>query len=97
MRGRMSDAPSYAKPVGIGEVMEGGTVSDVVASNIPRLDELAARVLAGNGKVLLWFSRSIQEPGWASRRLHAGCHSGRLQGSPELIPEAGSAPGFGIV
>ena len=33
MRGRMSDAPSYAKPVGIGEVMEGGTVSEVVASN----------------------------------------------------------------
>jgi NADPH-dependent curcumin reductase CurA len=25
MRGRMSDAPSYAKPVGIGDVMEGGT------------------------------------------------------------------------
>ena len=36
MRGRMSDAPSYAKPVGIGEVMEGGTVSEVVASNLPR-------------------------------------------------------------
>jgi NADPH-dependent curcumin reductase len=34
MRGRMSDAPSYAKPVGIGEVMEGGTVSEVVASNV---------------------------------------------------------------
>ena len=33
MRGRMSDAPSYAKPVGIDEVMEGGTVSEVVASN----------------------------------------------------------------
>src|SRR5882757_8764301 len=33
MRGRMSDAPSYAKPVGIGEVMEGGAVSEVVASN----------------------------------------------------------------
>jgi NADPH-dependent curcumin reductase CurA len=32
MRGRMSDAPSYAKPVGIGEVMEGGTVSEVVDS-----------------------------------------------------------------
>jgi NADPH-dependent curcumin reductase len=32
MRGRMSDAPSYAKPVGIGEVMEGGTVSEVLAS-----------------------------------------------------------------
>jgi hypothetical protein len=36
MRGRMSDAPSYAKPVGIGEVMEGGTVSEVIASNVPR-------------------------------------------------------------
>jgi NADPH-dependent curcumin reductase CurA len=36
MRGRMSDPPSYAKPVGIGEVMEGGTVSEVVASNVPR-------------------------------------------------------------
>jgi NADPH-dependent curcumin reductase len=34
MRGRMSDAPSYAKPVGIGEVMEGGTVSQVLASKV---------------------------------------------------------------
>jgi NADPH-dependent curcumin reductase CurA len=33
MRGRMSDAPSYAKPVGVGEVMEGGTINEVVASN----------------------------------------------------------------
>ena len=33
MRGRMSDAPSYAKPVEIGQVMEGRTVSEVVASN----------------------------------------------------------------
>ena len=32
MRGRMSDAPSYAKPVAIGDVMEGGTVSRVEAS-----------------------------------------------------------------
>ena len=36
MRGRMSDAPSYAKPVGVGEVMEGGTVSEVVTSNVHR-------------------------------------------------------------
>jgi NADPH-dependent curcumin reductase CurA len=35
MRGRMSAAPSYAKPVGIGDVMEGGTISEVVASNVP--------------------------------------------------------------
>jgi NADPH-dependent curcumin reductase CurA len=33
MRGRMSDAPSYAKPVEIGQVMEGRTVAEVVASN----------------------------------------------------------------
>src|SRR5215204_1190068 len=33
MRGRMSDAPSYAKPVAIGEVMEGRTVSEVVSSS----------------------------------------------------------------
>ncbi len=33
MRGRMSDAPSYAKSVDIGHVMEGRTVSEVVASN----------------------------------------------------------------
>jgi NADPH-dependent curcumin reductase len=35
MRGRMSDAPSYAAPVPIGGVMEGETVSEVIASNNP--------------------------------------------------------------
>src|SRR5258707_8891007 len=35
MRGRMADGPSYAAPVPIGGVMEGGTVSEVVASNNP--------------------------------------------------------------
>ncbi len=35
MRGRMSDAPSYAAPVQIDQVMEGGTVSEVIASNNP--------------------------------------------------------------
>lgn len=34
MRGRMSDAPSYAAPVGIGGVMVGGTVTRVVTSNV---------------------------------------------------------------
>jgi hypothetical protein len=34
MRGRMSDRKSYASPVGIGEVMVGGTVSEVVASKL---------------------------------------------------------------
>src|SRR5258705_3651361 len=35
MRGRMSDGPSYAQPVPINGVMEGGTVSEVIASNNP--------------------------------------------------------------
>jgi NADPH-dependent curcumin reductase CurA len=35
MRGRMSDAPSYAAPVPIGGVMEAGTVSEVMVSNNP--------------------------------------------------------------
>jgi NADPH-dependent curcumin reductase len=35
MRGRMRDAASYAAPVGIGEVMTGGTVGEVVKSAHP--------------------------------------------------------------
>ncbi|MDH4440248.1 MAG: NADP-dependent oxidoreductase [Rhizobium sp.] len=34
MRGRMSDAPSYAAPVAIGQTMVGGTVSRVVSSGL---------------------------------------------------------------
>jgi NADPH:quinone reductase len=36
MRGRMSDAESYARPVAIGEVMTGGAVGVVVESKDPR-------------------------------------------------------------
>ncbi len=46
MRGRMSAARSYAKPVEIGEVMTGETVSEVVASRAPALkagDKVLAR------------------------------------------------------
>src|SRR6516225_11497224 len=39
MRGRMSDAASYAQPVPIGGVMEGGTVSEVIASNNPAFEK----------------------------------------------------------
>src|SRR5580765_7146764 len=35
-RGRMRDAASYASPVGLGEVMTGGIVGEVVNSNNPR-------------------------------------------------------------
>ena len=34
MGGRMSDAPSYAAPVAVGAVMEGGTVSQVMTSDV---------------------------------------------------------------
>ncbi len=37
MRGRMSDVPSYVPPVQLGEVMVGGTVSQVVAADAPGL------------------------------------------------------------
>lgn len=35
MRGRMSDAPSYAPPMAVGDVMVGGTISRVEASRHP--------------------------------------------------------------
>ena len=39
MRGRMSDAPSYAEPVAVGGIMVGGTVNRVVASKHPDYQE----------------------------------------------------------
>lgn len=48
MRGRMSDAPSYAPPVEIDEVMVGGTVCQVEASNNPDFAK-GEWVLAYNG------------------------------------------------
>lgn len=38
MRGRMSDAPSYAPPVEVGGVMVGGTIGEVVESKSPGLE-----------------------------------------------------------
>lgn len=48
MRGRMSDAPSYAAPVAVGAVMEGGTVAQVVASDVDGFKP-GDRVLSYNG------------------------------------------------
>lgn len=48
MRGRMSDAPSYAPSLNIGEVIVGGTVSEVVESRNPKFAK-GDRVLAGSG------------------------------------------------
>jgi NADPH-dependent curcumin reductase CurA len=46
MRGRMSDAPSYAAPVEIGQVMEGRAVSDVLVSHVDGINE--GDVVLGN-------------------------------------------------
>jgi len=48
MRGRMSDAPSYAAPVALGDVMVGGTVSRVEASRNPDFN-VGERVLGYAG------------------------------------------------
>lgn len=48
MRGRMSDAPSYATPVALGQVMVGSTVSIVVSSRHPAF-QVGELVLAQSG------------------------------------------------
>lgn len=48
MRGRMSDAPSYAAPVEIGGVMVGGTIAQVLESNLDNF-KVGDYVLSFNG------------------------------------------------
>jgi NADPH-dependent curcumin reductase CurA len=48
MRGRMNAGPSYAKPVEVGEVMEGRAVCEVVESNLPKY-RVGDIVVAGTG------------------------------------------------
>jgi NADPH-dependent curcumin reductase CurA len=47
MRGRMNEGPSYAKPVALGEVMTGGTVGQVVRSNLAGF--AAGEIVSGRG------------------------------------------------
>jgi NADPH-dependent curcumin reductase CurA len=48
MRGRMNAGPSYARPVEVGEVMEGRAVCEVVKSNLPQYQP-GDLVVAGTG------------------------------------------------
>src|SRR5215467_12337641 len=57
-----------------------------------RLEPLAACPFTSSDVTKHRFSRSTRKPGRASRRLHAGCRSGSIRASPELIPEEGSPP-----
>ncbi len=82
MRGRMSDAPSYAAPVALGEVMVGGTVSRVVASKSTGLSE---------GDLVLGFA------GWQQYELSDGKGLTRLDAGltePHLALGVLGMPGF---
>lgn len=57
MRGRMSDAASYAAPVPIGGVMQGGTVSEVVQSHAPGF--AAGDIVVGNTG---WQTHAVSDP-----------------------------------
>ncbi|MGO2034890.1 MAG: NADP-dependent oxidoreductase [Brevibacterium sp.] len=62
MRGRMSDAKSYAKPVEVGDVMVGATVSEVVESNSD--DFSVGDIVLGYGG---WQEYSVENTGHLRR------------------------------
>ncbi len=82
MRGRMSDAKSYAAPVAVGDVMVGGTVSRVQVSNHPGFKE---------GDLVLGFS------GWQDHALSDGTGLSKLDAQmkhPSLALGVLGMPGF---
>ncbi len=62
MRGRMNEGPSYARPVEIGEVMEGGTVGQVVRSRLEGFAE--GDIVVGRGG---WQSFAVLGQGEADK------------------------------
>jgi NADPH-dependent curcumin reductase len=82
MRGRMSNAPSYASPVGVGNVMVGGTVSRVEDSQHPDYQI---------GDLVLGYS------GWQDYDLSDGTNLTKLDDStthPSLTLGVLGMPGF---
>ncbi len=73
MRGRMSDKPSYAAPVELGDVMVGGTVSQVVTSDVDGFSEGDWVVASGgwqdyalsDGKGVINMGQNPENPSWA--------------------------------
>lgn len=82
MRGRMSEGPSYAAPVALGEVMEGGTVSRVLESKNPAY-QVGDLVLGHTG----WQSHATV-PGKVLTRLEPG------MAQPSLALGVLGMPGF---
>lgn len=66
MRGRMNAGRSYAKPVEIGEVMDGGTVSEVIESRHPDV-QVGDVVLAHGG----WQTHAVADGRTLKRKLDA--------------------------
>lgn len=82
MRGRMSDAKSYAAPVEVDAVMTGETISEVVTSNDPRFKP-GDLVLAITG----WVDAAVV-PGKIARKV-------TTKGAPETTAlGVGGMPGF---
>lgn len=81
MRGRMSDAKSYAAPVAVGDVMVGATVSRVELSNNPKFKV---------GDVLLTYC------GWQDYAISDGKGLTKLEGMPQPSLALGvlGMPGF---
>ncbi len=73
MRGRMSEAKSYAAPVAIGQVMEGGTVAEVLESRHPGFKP---------GDIVLSHS------GWQSHAVADGAHLRKLDPAAAPITTA---------
>jgi len=73
MRGRMSNAPSYAAPVQIGAVMIGGTVAQVMTSDVNGFSEGDWVVASGgwqdyalsDGTGVINMGKNPQNPSWA--------------------------------
>lgn len=73
MRGRMSGAPSYAAPVEIGDVMVGGTVAQVVTSDVDGFEKDDWVVAFGgwqdyalsDGSGVINMGKSPKTPSWA--------------------------------
>jgi len=63
MRGRMSAAKSYAKPVEVGDVMEGGVVGEVMSSNFPGIE--TGNLVVGSGGWQEYFTL----PGGSVRKI----------------------------
>ncbi|MFT7536345.1 MAG: NADPH-dependent curcumin reductase CurA [Hyphomicrobiaceae bacterium] len=73
MRGRMSDAPSYAPPVALGDVMVGGTVAQIVTSHVDGFavgDWVVAfggwqDYVLSNGVGVINLGKNPEHPSWA--------------------------------